>query len=64
MQVFGNTAGLKANQVRQLERLFRRRIPADQLLTQELARQLTEISREIHRQVGVLVADVGATSSR
>ena len=59
MQVFGNTAGLKANQVRQLERLFRRRIPADQLLTQELARQLTEISREVHRQVGVLVGRRG-----
>ena len=47
--------GLKANQVRRLERLFRRRVPPDLLLTQELARQLTEISREIRRQVGVLV---------
>ena len=55
MQVFGNTHGLKASQVRRLDRLFRRRVPADQLLTQELARQLTEISREIRRQVGVLV---------
>ena len=55
MQVFGNTHGLKASQVRRLDRLFRRRVPADQLLTQEFARQLTEISREIRRQVGVLV---------
>ena len=55
MQVFGNTHGLKASQVRRLDRLFRRRVPADQLLTQELARQLTEISREIRRQVGVLI---------
>ena len=55
MQVFGNTHGLKASQVRRLDRLFRRRVPADQLLTQELARQLTEISRDIRRQVGVLV---------
>ena len=55
MHVFGNTHGLKAGQVRRLDRLFRRRVPADQLLTQELARQLTEISREIRRQVGVLV---------
>ena len=30
-------------------------MPADRLLTQELARQLTEISLEIRRQVGVLV---------
>ena len=55
IQVFGKTHGLKASQLRQLERLFRRRVPADQLLTQELARQLTEISLEIRRQVGVLV---------
>jgi GTP-binding protein HflX len=55
IQVFGKTHGLKASQIRQLERLFRRRVPADQLLTQELARQLTEISLEIRRQVGVLV---------
>ena len=55
MQVFGNTHTLKASQVRRIERLFRRRVPADQLLTQELARQLSEISREIRRQVGVLV---------
>ena len=54
-QVFGNTHGLKASQIRQLERLLRRRVPGDRLLTQELARQLTEISREIRRQVGVLV---------
>ena len=54
-QVFGNTRGLKANQVRRLERLFRRRVPADALLTQELARELTEISRDTRRQVGVLV---------
>jgi GTP-binding protein HflX len=54
-QVFGNTHGLKASQVRRLERLFRRRVPADALVTQELARQLTEISRDIRRQVGVLV---------
>ncbi len=54
-QVFGNTHGLKASQVRRLERLFRRRVPADALVTQELARQLTEVSRDIRRQVGVLV---------
>ncbi len=33
----------------------RRRLPADRLVTQEFARQLTELSREIRRQLGVLV---------
>ena len=54
-EVFGNTQGLKANQVRQLERLHRRRVPSDRLVTQELARELTEASHGVRRQVGVLV---------
>ena len=60
IQVFGNTHGLRATQVRRLERLFRRRVPAERLLTQELARELTELSQEIRRQVGVLVDRRGA----
>lgn len=55
IQVFGDTHGLKASQTRRLERLFRRRVPADRLITHELARQLAEISHEIRRQVGVLL---------
>ena len=55
IRVFGDTHGLKASQTRRLERLFRRRVPADRLITQELARQLAEISHEIRRQVGVLL---------
>ena len=55
MHVFGDTHGLKAGQTRRLERLFRRRVPADRLITQELARHLTEASHEIRRQVGVLL---------
>ena len=34
-------------------------MPADRLLTQELARELTEISREIRREVGILVGRRG-----
>jgi GTP-binding protein HflX len=41
--------------VKRLERLGRRRIPVDRLVSHELARELTEISREIRRQTGVLV---------
>jgi GTP-binding protein HflX len=60
IQVYGNTHGLKASQVRQIERLFRRRIAADQMLSNEFARHLSEISHEIRRQVGVLVDRRGA----
>jgi GTPase len=38
-----------------LERLYRRKVTPDQLLTPELARQLTELSQDLHRQVGVLL---------
>ena len=62
IQVFGNTQGLRASQVRSLERLFRRHLPPDRLLTQELARELTELTHETGRQVGVLVDRRGAVT--
>jgi GTP-binding protein HflX len=51
----GNLQGLKPNQIRRLEKLFQRRIPPRQIVTQEFARQLSEASHEIRRQIGVLV---------
>jgi GTP-binding protein HflX len=55
IQIFGNTHGLKASQVKSIERLNKRRLPADRLVTNDFARQLTEISRDIRREVGVLI---------
>ncbi|MGH9936290.1 MAG: GTPase HflX [Blastocatellia bacterium] len=46
---------MKANQLRRLEKMYQRRIRPNEIITQEFARQLTEISHEIGRQVGVLV---------
>ncbi len=54
-KLYGNTAGLKANQIKRLEYLYRRRIPAEFLLTLELARELCRLSQEIRRQIGILV---------
>ena len=51
----GKTAGLKANQLRRLEKMQQRRIPPAEIVTQDFARQLTELSHEIGRIVGVLV---------
>jgi GTP-binding protein HflX len=62
IRIFGNTHGLKANQVRQLERLSRRRLPPERLVTQEFARQLTALTHETGRQVGVLVDRRGAVT--
>ncbi|MGE0883766.1 MAG: GTPase HflX [Blastocatellales bacterium] len=55
--------GLKANQLRRLEKMYQRRIPPAEIVTQEFARQLTEISHEIGRQVGVLVNRKGHVES-
>jgi GTP-binding protein HflX len=54
-QIEGKTLGLKANQIRRLEKMYQRRIPAHQIVSSEFARQLTELSHEIGRQIGVLV---------
>lgn len=51
----GNLQGLKPNQIRRLEKLYQRRIPPRQIVTQEFARQLSEASHEMRRQIGVLV---------
>ncbi|MCG8590129.1 MAG: GTPase HflX [Proteobacteria bacterium] len=53
---------MKASQAKALERLFQRRIPAERLVSHELARELTELSRELGRQVGVLVDRRGAVA--
>jgi GTPase len=55
----GNLTGLKHHQTRRLERLYRRKVPPHELITPELARQLAEISHEVHRQVGILVNRAG-----
>ncbi len=54
-KLYGNISGLKANQVKRLENLYRRRIPPQFLLTPELARDLCRMSREIRRQIGILI---------
>jgi GTP-binding protein HflX len=41
--------------VKRLEKMYQRRISPHQIVTPEFARQLTELSHEIGRQVGVLV---------
>jgi GTP-binding protein HflX len=58
----GNLIGLKHEQLRRLERLYRRRVPPKELLTPELARQLAELSADLHRQVGVLLDRAGQVS--
>jgi GTPase len=58
--VFGNTQGLAPSEHQALERLYRRRVPADQLITPELARSMSDVSHATGRQVGVLLSRAGA----
>jgi len=62
-KVQGNTNGLKALQRRRLEKIYQRRIPPRDIVSHEFARTLTEISREVNRQVGVLVDRRGLVDS-
>ena len=50
----GSTAGLKADQIRRLNNLYRRRIPRQFAISPEVARELRELTREIRRQIGLL----------
>jgi GTP-binding protein HflX len=55
----GNTSGLKAGQIRRLEKLYNRRIPPEYPITPETARELCLLSAEIRRQTGLLIDRLG-----
>ena len=57
--IHGSITGLKASQVKALERLTQRRLPADVVISAELARTLTELSRELRRQIGLIIDRAG-----
>jgi GTP-binding protein HflX len=58
-QIDGNTLGIKQSQRSALERTFRRRVSPHQVVSPELARHLAALSRELGRQVGVLLSRDG-----
>lgn len=53
--VTGNTSSLKERQLQRIEATYRRRQRGDRLVSTELARHLSDLSREINRQIGVLI---------
>ena len=58
--VTGNVSGLKRSELGLLERVLRRRVPAREVVTQELARYLASVSQRLGRQIGVLIDRKGA----
>lgn len=55
----GNLRGLKTSQRKALERAYRRRVAPSEVVSPELARHLARVSREIGRQVGVVLSREG-----
>jgi GTPase len=53
--IHGYTQGLKHNQLKRIEKLSTRRVPPSEIVSPELARQMSEISHETGRLVGVLL---------
>ena len=51
--------GLKPAEKQRLERLYRRRIPPQSILTHELAREMAAISHALNRRVGMLIDRAG-----
>jgi len=58
-KIHGNIAGLKAGDIKDIQRLYRRRIPPERIITHDLAREIAGISRRINRQAGILVSRRG-----
>jgi GTP-binding protein HflX len=59
-EVTGNLAGLKASEIKALERIYRRRVAPSEVVSAELAAFMAEVSGELHRQIGVLIDRRGA----
>jgi GTPase len=55
----GNILGIKQSQRSVLERTFRRRVLPQQVVSPELAKHISSLSRELGRQIGVLIARDG-----
>jgi GTP-binding protein HflX len=55
----GDLRGIKTSQRRALERTFRRRVRPEEVVSLELARHLASLSRDLGRQVGVLLTREG-----
>ncbi|MBD2318156.1 GTPase HflX [Pseudanabaena sp. FACHB-1050] len=53
--IYGKTQGLKAHQLKQLDRLYRSRLPQDSLTTPELAQRLAAVSAELKESICIYI---------
>jgi GTP-binding protein HflX len=62
-KLWGNTSGLKPNQIKSLTKLYRRRYPELGGYSKEQARELAWLTAETGRQIGLLIDRSGRTTS-
>ncbi len=62
-KIYGNLIGLKAGQVKHLENLSNHRVPPERIISPRLIGQMSELSHEIRRQVGLLINRSGKVVS-
>ena len=55
----GQVTGLRTSQVASVERLYRRRVASDKVITPELAKAMAQLSIELRRPIGVLLTRRG-----
>lgn len=58
-EIYGQTSGLRASQIAAVERLYRRRVPHDKVLSFELAKAMCQLSLELRRPLAVLLTRRG-----
>ncbi|UCG14986.1 MAG: GTPase HflX [Deltaproteobacteria bacterium] len=54
-KLYGNITGLGAGYIKRLQRICRRRLPPEVIVTPDLSRTLARLSFDINRQVGLLI---------
>ena len=58
-KLYGNISGLKSNQIKRLENLYRRKAPPETIATFEMTREISLLSWEIRRQIALLIDRLG-----
>ncbi len=58
-RIEGNTDGIRSSDIKDIQRLYRRKIPSDKIVTKDFARELAELSHRVNRQIGALISRKG-----
>lgn len=54
-KLHGKTDGIKASILKEIEDLYREKIPVDEIITMDIANKISELSGLIKRQIGLLI---------